>query len=1066
MLGDEGGTDATYSRPWLSATTGSAIFIIAGIAFIVAVIALVFALLRHRSELSVDLQGDVLGPSDGNYLRTINAGGNSSCPAGSGTFQTCGFITDNGLCHEPQCIPVGGVLGPANGTTINGTYPNIDIVVIGNGGECGDVTTGADCVLVFDKYGRIVNATNGTTTNNILNVNITNSTTITGTVGVPELKSPYTPFNCTGGDTLCQVGRDAHGLVVLIGDGPTCLPNTTVLAGVVTGPVTNTVISNSGIGPGCYGNVTNQSVTVARTCYGADGRATSVTTQTLALVFTNGTFGLVSTANETTVTDLGGNTFQIGTIQRNDKEADLQFRRILLSPATSQTVNTANSSYTLGVLGTTGTGTTPLIGVYDTANAQGVPELQLGIWNDTATTRHPFISFNTYWNPVTNTWESSVANTTGFVIFDPHAGGNLYFSVTTATPVANQSTTLAVDVARMQTDLFTSFQVFRVGIDPPAPLIDGGSGFQNVYAGLTNFDLPRYTSYMTYANTYPAYQQVVFDRGFVYQLYEGYIDAFGTFRCSNNVINPGVFYYTDDGAFHFIVVNTTGEGGDMGSFSGNTMDITGSYVNVFKPFFLGSDESRARQISMNAIGTNDMSLGFGMFKDFGGWKFGDTLTPGYAFWKSNDKLSLLRADVASFRHLVSPATLMTVNGNETDWFLRMKLYGPNADIWGFVCNASLPEWQVYSGGIGDTGFYMDAWVNSGTVTSGAGGVDGARIYKTNGTLWFQRFTDTTPGAAFATNHTMMSMSGQGINVYPTGTQYGLQATIARNDFGGVLEQTYGSYVDELGIVRQGTSVISNTYVTTYGLGALSIEHCAGAAQGSPIGLCTVDITLSSGTITMGTPTIFSAGATFSSTATFNNPVTFNGSPQLSNCLQVTSGGIGICNVLAGGRLMVSVPGANGGSIVESNASAPDSDTAFAQTVFFEGSGGTCSGTAPYGFATTAISFARFNNVTTVQTYFGLSFDPADKCGVGQIMRFFVEIPAGLATRFPPPISNIELTFSGAQASRRWTMYGSYFVDAPPRLQVELAESPGISNFIPATTYTLPQTLVFTYINHA
>jgi hypothetical protein len=166
---------------------------------------------------------------------------------------------------------------------------------------------------------------------------------------------------------------------------------------------------------------------------------------------------------------------------------------------------------------------------------QGVPELQLGLFNDTATDRHPFISFNTYWNPLTNTWETSKANTTGFVLFDPYAEGTLYLVGTGNSSVSgNQSTGFATDIMRWQRTLVTSFLPLQVGYDSiPHEVVNGTggeSGIRIVYNGDTAVDLPRLTMYMTYFNGLPRFQITQFDIGQVFQLTEGYLDTNGQVR--------------------------------------------------------------------------------------------------------------------------------------------------------------------------------------------------------------------------------------------------------------------------------------------------------------------------------------------------------------------------------------------------------------------------------------------------------------------------------------------------------------------------------------------------------
>jgi hypothetical protein len=327
MLGDESGR--TWTRRSLTLTV-CGIVIALLFTIILGIIALVFALLvrlhahtdippmvegkrcllspwvvvgGRRSLLtsiqarrSIILHGDVNGPSDSNLLLDVNTLANTSCPADL-PVQTCAWVDGPGRCHNPGCL---------------------------------------------------ARLPNGTTT---CETPIANSSTISGPICTPELNNITTAFNCTGGTTLCQVGVDAHGLTVLIQDGPTCLANTTDFDGDVTGLWNALTLVNSGAAPGCYGNATNSSITFPELCVDIKGRVTSITTQTFAFILTNGTFGLLSTPNQTTVTDLGGNVFQLGTIQNNDKEADLQFKRILLSPHTTSVVNTANSSYTLGLLG-------------------------------------------------------------------------------------------------------------------------------------------------------------------------------------------------------------------------------------------------------------------------------------------------------------------------------------------------------------------------------------------------------------------------------------------------------------------------------------------------------------------------------------------------------------------------------------------------------------------------------------------------------------------------------------------------------------------------------------------
>ncbi len=869
--------------------------IFTGVIGVIAIIALFFALWTRRSSTTVLLDGDAQGPSDANVLRTVNPLDNITCVETPGTVQQCAWVDGAGRCHNPYCLPLNETLEfePVEGPTINGTYPNISLTPIGPDGACDR------CSLSLNIYGQVTAYSNGS---------------------VPS----FSPFNCTGGAVLCQAGRDNEGNVVLIQDGPTCLTNGTVFAGDVGGIWSNLTLGLTGVVPGCYGNTTNNSINIPQICVSADGRSTSVTVQTFAFLLTNGTFGLLDTPNETTVTDLGGNVFQLGTIQPNDKEADLQFKRILLSPHTLQTVNTVNSTYTLALLGTTGTSSTPLLGVYDTANVDLVPELQLGLWTDGD--RHPFISFNTFWNPVSATWVASKPNTTGFVIFDPYAGGTLYFSATGNSSQGNTSTTLELDIARMERSLFTSFVPLRVGVDPPSPVVGGVNGLQIIYEGNSAEDVPRLSMYMTYnGDTRPTFQLANLDIGESFLLFDGYLGTSGGFiHASTATIPVGAFYYRPEGAFHFAIVQSPGVDAPV-SVANETLVISETSVDVYRPLFIGRSEATPRSIGLTVTGTTDAAIGLGMYQESASsWRFGNSATAAYAIHRANDKLSFLRAGTAAVGASVTPSPLMFVSPNETAIYSRTSLYNTNADLWGFQGNTTTPQWQIYSNGPGQQNILFDAWANpnaGGLLSYSNTTYDGARIAKLNNTIVIQGlfgYDGVTGG--FNSYQTYVLFHYYGTNWYTENTEYGLAGLQVRALFGGLVTQHFGGYFDLTGIVRSGVSS-ATTYQFAYGGGQWVLNRCNPATLGAPIFTCAAALTITS-TSTTVTGTMTVSGAT-----TLQSTLAVTGATTLSSTLAVT-GGTTLSSTLnvAGATTLQSTLAVTGGTTLSSTLTVTGATT--------------------------------------------------------------------------------------------------------------------------------------------
>lgn len=1033
----------------------------------IAIIALFFALWRRPSTItSVILEGDAQGPSDNNTLRVINPLDNVSCVDVPGTLQQCAWVDGAGRCNNPFCQPLNDTLGPVIGPTINGTYPDISLIPIGNGSTCNRCT--------YDIYGRVTNGT----------------------------LHEFVPFNCTGGPVLCQAGRDGEGNVVLIQDGPTCLTNDTIFGGDVTNIWSNLTLVDTGVIPGCYGNATNNSINIPQPCVDSKGRITSITTTTFAIFFTNDTFALISTPNQTTVTDLGGNVLQVGTIQNNDKEADLQFKRILLSPHTSQTVNTVNSTYTLAILGTTGTSFTPLLGVYDTANPDLVPELQLGLWTDGE--RHPFISFNTYWEPIGATWVASKANTTGFVIFDPYAGGTLYFSATGNATTGNVSVALDVDIARMERSLFTSFVVFRVGVDPPSPYVGSDtSGIQISYEGDSFVDVPRLSMHMTYnGDVRPTFQIANADITNTLLLFDAYLDGSGVIRASTTSSTAAFINYGGN-AFHFGIQSAPGLDGVVDT-ANETLTIFETHGEWHRPMFVGTD-SLPRGLALTSLTANlDMAVGFGMYQvNSTAWRFGNAITPAYAWHKANDKMSLLRSAVAASGTAVIPSPLMFVSPAETAIYTRVSLYNSNADLWGFRGNVSTPEWQLYSDGHGRQNILLDCWSNNGTLMYTSTSFDGMRLAKVNNTFIIQELfgLNVTTGG-FDSYQTLLEMHTLGTNWKTENTDFGMMGLQVRSLFGGTAGLHFGGYFDTTaGSLRSGVNSIV-TYGISYQLGQWILNRCNAVTQGSLIVTCSSAMTVTTTGATMtGTLTVSGAttlqstlgvtgattlsstlgvtgattlsstlgvtgATTLSSTLVVGGTATLNGSPQLSGPLEVGSGGTGSSDPMVGFKLMISLPPPEGpdgnGKIVESDFDAPSTNTSAAVIIRLKEPGG--SGCPADGFQVTALAsmFAqRFGDQVSFFIFTGFEFGPlASTCTFNYVE---VTIPAPISTSNPFPGQQYCYATMGADNTNNVarTVMACLRPTATIRLYLSSADIPGA--WTGSITWGLPNFLSFTYL---
>ncbi len=1060
---------------------------------VVTVVAIVFALRPKRiSDAVVSLHGAVEGPSDSNVLANVNPLPNVSCPVGL-QFTSCSFVDGPGHCRNPTCVSVGGALGPTTGTTINGTYPNINIIPIVTPGECGDPITGAQCILRFDTYGRITNTTNTTAINNI---NITNSTTLTGTVGVPELKVIVAPFNCTGGNVLCQSGRDQYGRNILLADGPTCLPNTTLFGGDVTGLSTNITLANTPVVAGCYGGVTNNSIIIAEPCIDPKGRVISIVNQTFAFVLTNGTFGILSTPNQTTVTNVGPNVFQIGTVQNTDPSAVLHFQRLVLSPLPSQTVNFSITPYTLAVMGPVESTTTPTIIIVDTTNVNNVPELAMGLFNATngsTIIRYSYTSYNTYWNPTFNTWESSLPNTTGYVVYASNPGGSLSISATSNSTTGGSPVTLDVNLVRITRSQVTTFVPLQVGPDPIAfPIIAGvgaETGINIVYQGSSTFDIPRLSMFMTYFNTRPRYQTVVFDVGQIFNLYEAYMDITGVIRSSTTSSDAGAFYYTGSfaapKAFHWSIVPSPGLGNAV-TYTDDTLVVSHFTVQTFRPIFISNAVANPHMLSINAFGLDNMTLGFGMYHDVTGWTFGDCTGPAYGFWKQSTLLKIIRTP-ANFGNVpVTPVTLVTYSDTEISIYLSTKIYGNNADIWGFQGNTSRPQWQIFSQGPGQQDILLDAWRNP----AAANGIqwtdiaiDGARISKTGDTIYFQRLFGNNVSGGFNSYQNIITLSAGGVNLFPADTHpYGYMGTQVIT-FGGfaVVNQYYGGYFDENGIILGGAGAGSIIWNMQYVAGTLEWCRHANPGQGNPVAAA-LDCPLTfqtGGNIIISTPlaisgatVLITSAATFTNTATFSTTVTLNGSPQLATGLQVTSAGTGSTVPLNGSQIMISKAGANGGQIVEWNGL--NTSRIYEAADIGNISVYMACDTSIFNLLTSTAScrYSRIQNLITYTCFVPpLPFDPNTECGFGHsILSVVVDIANIRGSQFPLPGASLCPVVQGKQNGGTWTQFACLGVTPTPG---HPGGGPGISfinvvggggaHYIAGTTYVVPDYVSFTYV---
>jgi hypothetical protein len=1048
LMGEDVDTESLWR--WTRRNLSYALIALAA-TFFIAGVALYFALLAHRrtttaTVVDVTLGGDAEGPSGNNTLRTINPTSNFSCVDEPGTVEQCAWIDGSGRCNNPFCLPVNETFGPVVGPTINGTYPNISLIPIGDGGRCGDLdgSSGVRCSLLIDQYGLVTRIDN---------------------VSHPT----FTPFNCTGGDVLCQVGRNSEGDVVLIEDGPTCLTTTTVFGGDLSGISTNLTLGNTGVTPGCYGNTSNNSFSFPRPCVQADGRITSITLQTFAFLLTNGTFALLNTANQTTVTDLGGNTLQVGTIQNNDKEADLQFKNILLSPHTSQTVNTVNSTYRLAILGTTGTWSTPLAGFYDTANTAGVPELQLGIWDESGD-RHPFISFNTFWNPLTSSWINSKANTTGFVIFDPYADGTLYFVASGNATTANHSVALEQNIMRMTRTRVTSFLPLQVGVDAASmPLTSSETGVNIHNVGLSYADVGKLNMYMTYSGNYdPRFQAALSDVGNTYLLFEGYQDNVnGLIRASTASIPVGYIYYTAEGALHLGAVDSAGQGVPV-SVADETLYVHSAYTEARGPLYVGASQNFPRALSMSALGQTNLTIGMGMYQDSAGFKFGNILGPAYAFWKINDKLSVLWNAQASPNSLITPTTLMYVTPSETAMYMRLSLYNTHADLWGFQGNTSTPQWQLYSDGPGEQRLLFDAYVDptTGQVAPTSLSYTGASLYKQGDILNFQ-FYFARNATGFTDYHNVLSVSRDGVNLGRANFAYpGRGFRVDTLNSSSFVMDTFGAYFGAGASFRSGVDGWP-TFFTEYFQGTWSIQRCDAVGLGAVISSCTEWLGIG-----------LTGNLIINPNTTFYSPVLLAGTPQLSTALLVGSGGSGSTTALVGNKFMISeAPGPVGGKMVESSVDANLDEDSIAPkptlnnvvgtgTISFGSSSILCS--AGEGAQTTydaEVSFYRITDQITVTLTINGTLYMTGTCA---IFRVSVDLSAFVA-RFPSPLLRFCLLNAGqgqgvgSGATAKEIPYGMCINPTDSRVDIFPYVGGERSFYTANVLWTLPQTMSWTYI---
>ncbi len=982
---------------------------------IIVIVALVLTLRPTPGAAPLSLHGAANGPFDNNTLITVNPLANVSCISGQQVL-LCSFVDGKARCRNPVCSSVSGVLGPTNSLTINGTYPSIEIDRVGPGGMCGDPLAEKQCSVRFDIYGRIRNATN---VSSLFGVPITNSTTITGTTGSPELKAAFTAFTCTGGAVTCQMGNDQYGRGSLLRDGPTILTDTTVFGGDFTGVASNLQLSSSGVVPGCYGSVSNNSITLPMPCINSGGRVISITTRTAAFVQTNGTLVITGTANQTTIAALGPKVFELHTIQNNDKEADLQFKRILLSSSTPLTVNSSNSTYTLALLGTTGTASTPLLGVFDTANPSGVPELQLGIFNETngsGTLLHPFVAFGTALEPTTNTWVASRPNTTGFVIYDPHAGGSLYFSATSNATSGNQGVLLDVDIGRMTRSKMTAFTPLQVGPDSVLPLVFGfdtgirisSPGPDNDYIGLSSLFTPS-------TSIYPRYQLVTNSiLGHTYQLYEAYAPLDGEFTASSNVSDVGILEFNND-KFTFSLVPTPGAGNPIPGVK-ISVDITTDQVSVDHSVFIGNHQTgNVHGVSLVTIpipstpqdGSHDMSLGFGLYRsDATTWTVGATDSATYALWTFQGAFSIIRSPVAAQMQTVIPDVLAAFTDVDAFLYLRSKLAGPNADIWGFLGSApATPQWQIYSPAPSQQSILLDAWINplTGSPAWTDSVREGIQIRNNGSTLSFERLTSNNIGSGgFDAQQELMTLSGGGMSFYLLGATTGLMGFQVALPFASVaiLTQIFGASFAADGTAISG--VLGGTqkiWATAFVGGTWEVCRYNNPGLGLPVG-SPVDCPISiSGTT--GAMTFTSLEVSFQST------ITFGSNPEMSTGpLHVDSGGIGSGTPMIGGHILLSQAGAFGGSLIESSVVLPELDSARQQFNLLQLDTSNC-GVQSMGIGI-AVLYQRVGDIIQIQTFFGQPLIVQDNLqkppcnSVTNAASVFIALNDSLAERFPPP----------------------------------------------------------------
>ncbi len=439
---------------------------------------------------------------------------------------TCG--TPSSIVNASNITAAGDVFGPIGSLQIStflivpGTYRLgiYDVTVIGKGVVTNVVDTG-----LVQPY---------------CNTSITTSSTIGNTVCQPELLNITTVANCTGGAVLCRVGRDAHGLVTVLQDGPTAvLINDTASGGFFTGSFAGGFSCvSTGVGAGGYGSQSdNFTFNVPTFTVNSCGQLTAASQFSISLLNApSGTFILVGTADEIgVVTNVTGNTTIVTLYgpQPLNTTSSVLFGTGCFGPDYSPKL-----SQTLCVTGVVGTSNTATQGFFNVGEV--LPRLQLGIFNDTATNVRPFIGWNLALNRTDGLFYPTTPNASGYLITDPaNLGLDFYASSTaasTTTPVNAQGTFMM----RMASDKVSNWLALHVGPAPASPFADTSNVGLHVHqVGNTFADVPHITQRMTYSGNFlPRSDWVTSDIGDTLFMFESTLDSAGDLRATHGTYHP------------------------------------------------------------------------------------------------------------------------------------------------------------------------------------------------------------------------------------------------------------------------------------------------------------------------------------------------------------------------------------------------------------------------------------------------------------------------------------------------------------------------------------------------